>query len=41
MQDNFKNIVKNILEEMGAEEIKTSLFINNSILDDAGIDEHD
>lgn len=39
MQDNFKNIVKNILEEMGAEEIKTSLFINNSILDDAGIDE--
>ena len=39
MQDNFKNIVKNILEEMGAEEIKTSLFINNSILDDADIDE--
>lgn len=39
MQDNFKNIVKNILEEMGAEEIKTSLFINNSILDDAGIDD--
>lgn len=39
MQDNFNNIVKNILEEMGAEEIKTSLFINNSILDDAGIDE--
>lgn len=39
MQDNFKNIVKNILEGMGAEEIKTSLFINNSILDDAGIDE--
>lgn len=39
MQDNFKNIVKNILEEMGTEEIKTSLFINNSILDDAGIDE--
>lgn len=39
MQDNFKNIVKNILEEMGAEEIKTSLFINNCILDDAGIDE--
>ena len=39
MQDNFKNIVKNILEEIGAEEIKTSLFINNSILDDAGIDE--
>lgn len=39
MQDNFKNIVKNILEEMGAGEIKTSLFINNSILDDAGIDE--
>lgn len=39
MQDNFKNIVKNILEEMGAEEIKTSLFINNSILDDVGIDE--
>ena len=39
MQDNFKNIVKNILEEMRAEEIKTSLFINNSILDDAGIDE--
>lgn len=39
MKDNFKNIVKNILEEMGAEEIKTSLFINNSILDDAGIDE--
>lgn len=39
MQDNFKNIVKNILEEMGAEEIKTSLFINNSILDDASIDE--
>lgn len=39
MQDNFKYIVKNILEEMGAEEIKTSLFINNSILDDAGIDE--
>ena len=39
MQDNFKNIVKNILEEMGAEEIKTSLFINNSILYDAGIDE--
>lgn len=39
MQDNFKNIIKNILEEMGAEEIKTSLFINNSILDDAGIDE--
>ena len=39
MQDNFKYIVKNILGEMGAEEIKTSLFINNSILDDAGIDE--
>lgn len=39
MRDNFNNIVKNILEEMGAEEIKTSLFINNSILDDAGIDE--
>lgn len=39
MQDNFKNIVKNILGEMGAEEIKTSLFINNNILDDAGIDE--
>lgn len=39
MQDNFKYIVKNILGEMGAEEIKTSLFINNNILDDAGIDE--